>query len=130
MGDVKLEGIIAYDPAKLTKASPAVLSFTMDGHHHRLREKPLQTACRAGNVAFAADIYGKGIRPTAMQDAAKQAGIYKKDRELYRKRLKLGLEQLKQQPGVASSKIAAIGYCFGGTGSWNWHAAVLRSAEW
>jgi dienelactone hydrolase len=51
-----------------------------------------------------------------MQDAAKQAGIYKQDRELYRRRLQLGLEQLQSWNGVARDRIAAIGYCFGGTG--------------
>jgi len=35
---------------------------------------------------------------------------------LNRRRLNLGLQQWRAQPGVAESKIAAIGYCFGGTG--------------
>jgi dienelactone hydrolase len=51
-----------------------------------------------------------------MQQAGEFAGIYKKDRSLYRRRLNLGLEQLKSQKNVAAGKIAAIGYCFGGTG--------------
>src|SRR5690606_889357 len=41
---------------------------------------------------------------------------YKTDRQLFRQRLNLGLEQLKQLTGVDADKLAAIGYCFGGTG--------------
>jgi dienelactone hydrolase len=80
-----------------------------------------QTRCKQladlGYVAFALDIYGKGVRPSSQQQAGEFAGTYKQDRALYRRRLNLGLEQLRAQKGVASNKIAAIGYCFGGTGT-------------
>jgi dienelactone hydrolase len=66
-------------------------------------------------VAFACDIYGKGIRPTAMPDAVAQAGKYKGDRALLRKRVNAGLETLLKQEGVDKKRVAAIGYCFGGT---------------
>ena len=68
-----------------------------------------------GYVAFAADIYGKGVRPTEPKDCAVQAGTYKNDLPLLRRRVLLGLDQLKAQPGVDATKLAAIGYCFGGT---------------
>lgn len=115
-GDVKLEGFVAFDPAKATKASPAVLVIHQWMGITDYEKSRCKQLAEMGYVAFAADIYGKGIRPTAVEDAMKQSSIYKKDRQLYRKRLNLGLEQLKSTPGVASSKIAAIGYCFGGTG--------------
>ena len=115
-GDVKLEGFIAFDPARITKASPAVLVVHQWMGITDYEKSRCKQLAEMGYVAFAADIYGKGIRPTTVEEAMKQATIYKKDRQLYRKRLKLGLEQLKSTPGVASSKVAAIGYCFGGTG--------------
>jgi dienelactone hydrolase len=68
-----------------------------------------------GYVAFAADIYGKGVRPTDPKDCAAEAGKYKGDLPLLRKRVTLGLEQLKLQPNTDPKKLAAIGYCFGGT---------------
>ncbi len=115
-GDVKLEGFIAFDPAKATKPSPAVLVIHQWMGITEYEKARCKQLAEMGYVAFAADIYGKGIRPTSQEEAIKQSSIYKKDRALYRKRLNLGLEQLKSTPGVASSKIAAIGYCFGGTG--------------
>ena len=51
-----------------------------------------------------------------MQEAGKASGAFKNNRELFRKRLNLGLHQLKQLEVVDTKRIAAIGYCFGGTG--------------
>jgi dienelactone hydrolase len=67
-----------------------------------------------GYMAFAADIYGKGIRPQNPQDASAQAGIYYKDRQLLRARINAALDILKNNKFVNPAKIAAIGYCFGG----------------
>ncbi len=68
-----------------------------------------------GYVAFAADIYGKGVRPANNQEAAAEATKYKTDRKLLRQRVLAGLEELKKNPNVDQNRIAAIGYCFGGT---------------
>jgi dienelactone hydrolase len=68
-----------------------------------------------GYVAFAVDIYGKGIRPADTTSAATEAGKFKSDRTLLRSRVIAGLETLKKDPRVDPNKIAAIGFCFGGT---------------
>ena len=68
-----------------------------------------------GYIAFAADIYGDGKIAANREEAGKLAGSYKNDRPLLRARVAAGLATLKAQPGVAGDKIAAIGYCFGGT---------------
>lgn len=69
-----------------------------------------------GYVAFAADIYGEGNLPKDAKEAAEQATKYKSDRKLYRSRLKAGLSELNKQKSVDAGKLAAVGYCFGGTG--------------
>ena len=71
---------------------------------------------KQGYVAFVADIYGKGNIPTDFASAAKIATQFKTDYALYQKRISLALEQLKKA-GANSSKVAVIGYCFGGTGA-------------
>ena len=116
-GSVVLEGFVAWDPSKMTKTAPGILVVHQWTGLTDYEKQRCQQLAELGYVAFAVDIYGKGIRPTELQEAGKQATIYKKDRELYRKRLKLGLEELRAQEGVAKQKIAAIGYCFGGTGA-------------
>ncbi len=71
---------------------------------------------RLGYVVLCADVYGKGVRASNPQEAGTLAGVYKKDRALYRRRLGAALECLRGDPEVDRMRIAAIGYCFGGTG--------------
>ena len=71
---------------------------------------------KQGYIAFVADIYGKGNIPTDFASAGKVAGQFKADYNLYQKRISLALDQLKAA-GAQSTKIAVIGYCFGGTGA-------------
>jgi dienelactone hydrolase len=76
-----------------------------------------QLAKELGVVAFAADIYGKGVRATDMKQAGALAGKFKGDRALYQQRVNAALAELKKQPNVDPKKVAVIGYCFGGMGA-------------
>jgi dienelactone hydrolase len=57
----------------------------------------------------------KGIRPQP-PESGKEAGKYKSDRKLYRERMLSALEVLNKDAQTDPAKVAAIGYCFGGTG--------------
>lgn len=116
-GDVILEGFVAWDPAKTTTPRPGVLVVHQWLGLTDYEKSRCKQLAELGYVAFALDIYGHDVRPANVQEAAKLSGTYKADRQLYRRRLKLGLEQLQKQPGVDTRKLAAIGYCFGGTGA-------------
>ncbi|MFZ0826729.1 MAG: dienelactone hydrolase family protein [Verrucomicrobiia bacterium] len=113
-GDAMLEGFVAYDDA-IKGPRPGILIVHQwmgltDYEKHRAG-----MLAQLGYVAFCADIYGKGVRPQTTADAGAQAGKYKGDRQLLRARVNAGLEALRQQPLVDPKRIAAIGYCFGGT---------------
>ena len=69
-----------------------------------------------GYIAFAADVYGKDVRPKNPKECGVQAGIYRSDRALFRSRLGAALEVLKKHKQCDHGRLAAIGYCFGGTG--------------
>jgi len=56
------------------------------------------------------------VRPPEPKAAGALAGTYKGDRKLFRERLKAGLAQLTGNKLVAPVQVAAIGWCFGGTG--------------
>jgi len=112
--DQVLEGYLAWDDA-VTGSRPGVLvvhEWTGLGDYAKMRAKML---AEMGYIAFSADIYGKGIRPATPQEAGAQAGMYKNNPKLMRDRVRAGLDALRREPLCDPKRVAAIGYCFGGT---------------
>jgi len=113
-GGATLEGFHVFDDAVAGKR-PAILvihQWTGLTDHEKRRSRAL---AELGYNVFAADIYGKGIRPQP-PEAGNEAGKYKGDRKLYRARLTAALDWLMADERTDPKKVAAIGYCFGGTG--------------
>ncbi len=115
-GATKLAGYLAR-PAVATGKVPGVVVIHqwmgLTDHERQVSDD----LAKLGYVALAADIYGEGVRPKNTGEAGKLAGAYKGDRALYRRRITAALETLKAQPGVDASRLAVIGFCFGGTGA-------------
>ncbi|QWR77142.1 dienelactone hydrolase family protein [Candidatus Magnetomonas plexicatena] len=112
-GNTVLEGYVAYDKSIKGKRPAVLIVHDWMGHGEFVEEKARQLA-KLGYVAFAADIYGKNIRPKNNDEAAKLAGMYKNDRNLLRRRIKTALHYLHSIQHTDPQRIAAIGYCFGG----------------
>lgn len=114
-GKDSFEGYLAYDDAATGKR-PAVLVVHAWMGLDDYTKKRVDMLAEQGYVAFAADIYGKGNKPKSVEEAAKLSGSYRgKDRSELRRRANAGLKQLLTEKNVDASKVAAIGYCFGGT---------------
>jgi len=113
-GEVTLEGYLAYDDASSDQRPGVLVVHEWYGLNENARMRAEKLA-QLGYVALAVDIYGKGIRPKNNEEAGAQAGKYKGDRPLMRGRIIAALEELRRHPLVDSQRIAAIGYCFGGT---------------
>ena len=115
-GDQLLEGYVAWESRNSDGKVPGILVVHQWLGLTDYEQDRCQQLARLGYVALALDIYGKGVRPTDAREAGQLAGRFKNDRALYRRRLQLGLEQLRRHKGVVADQIASIGYCFGGTG--------------
>ena len=109
-----LEGWSAYDDARPGQR-PAVLVVHQWKGLGDYEKKRAEMLARLGFNVFAVDIYGKGVRPQTPKDAGAEAGKYKNDRALLRARVRAGLDVLAKHELTDPKRIAAIGYCFGGT---------------
>jgi dienelactone hydrolase len=113
-GDTDLQGLLVYDDA-IQGPRPGVLVFPewwglTDYPKHRAEQ-----LAQLGYVAFAADMYGKGVTTDNPADAGKLAGNVLDDLDLLRGRAQTAYTMLAKDSHVDTHRIAAIGYCFGGT---------------
>ncbi len=112
-GDKVLQGYLAYDESISGKRPAVIIVHDWKGLNDYAKKRANQIAS-LGYAAFAIDIYGKEIRPNTNEEARTQSDLYKKDRKLVRERAAASLEAIQNNPRVDTSRIAAIGYCFGG----------------
>jgi len=112
-GEVLCEGWQAYDDALPNKRPGVLIIHQWTGVSDHEKEAARKLASLGYNV-LVADIYGKGIRPQPPA-AGKEAGKYKGNRPLLRARVNAALDVLSRDARTDASKLAATGYCFGGT---------------
>ena len=67
-----------------------------------------------GYVGIAIDVYGKGVRGDAQGDNSALMGVWTADRAALRERLLAAVEAAAANTLVDATRIAFIGYCFGG----------------
>jgi dienelactone hydrolase len=112
-GDVLLEAFFAFDDS-LSDRRPAILiNHTWAGRDDFVAEKAKKIAA-IGYVGFAVDMYGKGVSGSSAEENAKLMQPFMNNREMLQKRMQAALYAVKLMPWVDDSKIAAIGFCFGG----------------
>ena len=83
--------------------------------------KRAEMLAKMGYAVFAVDLFGKGVRPAAMEDRQKITGALYSDRARMRALLQGGLAAAKNAGGNVKNAVA-MGYCFGG-------AAILELAR-
>ena len=112
-GDTALQGYLAYDDSLSGKRPGVLLLHRRDGMSDLTLENAKMYA-EQGYVVFAPDIFGKDVRPKTVPEMQAQTAMFTKDRPLMRARTQAGYEVLRSNPMVDPTKIATVGYCFGG----------------
>ncbi len=112
---VKLEGFLAYDDAKVTATAkqPGVLVIPEWWGLTDYPKGRAEQLAKLGYVAFAADMYGAGVVTSDPKKAGELAGQFY-GKPLMAERARAGLDQLVKTGLVDATRVAAIGYCFGG----------------
>jgi dienelactone hydrolase len=113
-GDLECQGYLAWDDAVKGPRPGVLVVHEWWGLNDYARGRAEQLA-KLGYVAFAADMYGEGKVTEHPKEAGEMAAKVRSNVQDWRKRAATALEILKAQPQCDKTKLAAIGYCFGGS---------------
>ncbi len=113
-GEVTLKGFLAYDERQTGKR-PGILvmpeAFGLGAH----AKQRAQRLAELGYVALAGDPYGNGFEAKDLEEAIKHASELNQDVTKFRRRGRVALDTLTSLAQVDATRLAAIGFCMGGT---------------
>jgi dienelactone hydrolase len=112
-GDTTLHGILAFDPDRRERRPGVIVFHEAPGITDHPKRRIAMLA-EMGYVALAADMFGDGKilnGPPAMERLQR----VRETPGLVRRRVKAALQALCAQPQVDTARVAAIGFCFGGS---------------
>lgn len=109
---LSLAGFLAYDETASGPRPSVLVVHDAGGLREHIKDKCRRLA-ELGYTAFGLDLYGS--LPDGPEEGLKRIQALGADIPRWRAVTLAGLEALKAQPPADASKLAAIGYCFGGT---------------
>ena len=112
-GDVDLQGYLAWDDSVEGKRPGVMIAHAWAGRSDFDNGKA-QALAKLGYVGFALDNFGRGILGTNTEENSALIQPFLDDRAMLQGRLQIALEVLKGLDEVDASRVAAIGFCFGG----------------
>ncbi len=112
-GEVDLQGYLAWDDAVEGKRPGVMIAHAWAGRSDFENGKAQELA-KLGYVGFALDNFGKGILGRNTEENSALIQPFLDDRAMLQGRLQIALDVLKGLDEVDASRVAAIGFCFGG----------------
>jgi dienelactone hydrolase len=109
-----LKGYVAYDDAVKGKRPGILVIHEWWGHNEYARRRARMFA-EHGYTALALDMYGDGKQAHHPDDAGKFASEVSKNAVLAKARFDAAYDLLSKEETVDADRIAAVGYCFGGS---------------
>lgn len=107
------QGFIAWDDSVQTKRPIVLVSHAYLGQS-KFDEKKAIALAKMGYVGFAIDMYGKGKRANTPEEGRILMGELNENRSLLLERIQLAVKTAKEFEFTDHSKVAAVGFCFGG----------------
>ena len=110
---LRMQSYVVYDE-NIEGKRPAVLVIHEWWGLNDYAKRRARMLAELGYVAMAVDMYGNGRMGNDPDAAGKLAMPFYQDPSMAKKHFDMALEELKKNPNVDQTKIAGIGYCFGG----------------
>lgn len=113
-GDLELRGIHVARELN-ARSLPAVVIFhdargaAPNPAHH------IEKMLEAGFGVFIADMFGAANQPTSLEQGIAACAAVAANRETWRSRAFAALDAVARIPGLDAKRVAAVGYCFGGS---------------
>lgn len=111
---VQMSGFIAYPEDSSDVKKPAILVVPEWWGLNDYVKKRAGDLARLGYIAMAVDMYGNGKVASTAEEAGALAGPFYANPRMAKQRFDAALQKVKEFPGTDTTRIAAIGYCFGG----------------
>jgi dienelactone hydrolase len=108
-----LRGYLAFNES--TEPRPGVLVFHEGLGLGDFAMERARRLADLGYVAFAADMYGDRRQARNLQEVATLVGVFRAEPQQLRVRAHAALATLAAMPQVDANRLAAIGFCFGGS---------------
>lgn len=112
-GETGLKGYLAWDGEKKGKVPGVLVVHEWWGHNDYARQRARMLA-EMGYIALAVDMYGDGKQAAHPDEAGMFAAMVTKNKPVGVARFNAAAEFLNAQPQTDATRLAAIGYCFGG----------------
>jgi dienelactone hydrolase len=109
---IECEGYLSLPES--SKSVPLVLVAPTWKGRSEFEDQKVISINSLGYAALSIDIFGGGINGTSVKENQSLIAPFVQDRQLFRQRLISAVEFGKTIDGVDASKIALIGFCFGG----------------
>jgi dienelactone hydrolase len=113
-GETTMKGFIVYDDARKERRPGVLVVHEWWGITKHVRDSARDLAQR-GYTAFAVDMFGDGKTADNPKDAGALAGSVRKNPQAMQSRFDAARALLVKHPTVDAKRVAAIGFCFGGS---------------
>ena len=108
-----LQGRVYFDDTA-SGPRPAVLVGHQWGGRDEFADGQAEALAKLGYVGFALDMYGVGVRGSTVAECSALLGPFLKERKMVSRRMQAAVDTVRALPGVDTTRVAAIGFCFGG----------------